>query len=253
METPSFLNKLNNIFGNFTQRILRKSKDKDPIRTHFNNTQSSTWNWVFYGDSITHGVAHTHGWRSFPEIFQERVRWELKKQADIIINTAYSGQTAYNLSKNDHFKKFVACYNPNVVFLLVGINDISLPNASIDKYKQNLNSIVRQIRKLGAIPIIQNYPPIAKSENLDYIRIYELLPKYNEVIKDIAKDNKAIFIDHWSYWKNNCKSLDSWLGETIHQGAQGHLAMAINIFKELGIYSEDSQCSKVLEITKDSL
>ena len=79
------------------------------------------------------------------------------------------------------------------------------------------------------------------------------MPQYNEVIKDIAKDNKAIFIDHWSYWKNNCKSLDSWLSETIHPGAQGHLAMAINIFKELGIYSEDSQCSKVLEITKDSL
>src|SRR5262245_38050003 len=40
--------------------------------------------WVFTGDSITHGALHTRGWRSYPEHFAERVRWELKRMRDIV-------------------------------------------------------------------------------------------------------------------------------------------------------------------------
>ncbi|HEU5326569.1 MAG TPA: hypothetical protein VFU78_00670, partial [Thermomicrobiales bacterium] len=35
--------------------------------------------WVFAGDSITHGAAHTIGWRDYTELFGERVRWELRR------------------------------------------------------------------------------------------------------------------------------------------------------------------------------
>ena len=52
------------------------------------------WCWLFYGDSITHGAAHTHGWRSFPEIFAERVRWEIHHMHDVVINTGISGNTS---------------------------------------------------------------------------------------------------------------------------------------------------------------
>src|SRR5580704_17629260 len=47
--------------------------------------------WVFTGDSITHGALHTKGWRSYPEHFAERVRWEMKRMRDIVINTGISG------------------------------------------------------------------------------------------------------------------------------------------------------------------
>ena len=35
--------------------------------------------WVFTGDSITHGAAHTIGWRDYTELFDERARWELRR------------------------------------------------------------------------------------------------------------------------------------------------------------------------------
>ena len=57
----------------------KKTAALNKIAEHIKNRGKQQWTWVFYGDSITHGAAHTHGWRSFPEIFQERVRWELKK------------------------------------------------------------------------------------------------------------------------------------------------------------------------------
>ena len=97
---------------------------KERLATHFNTQDAPGWNWVFYGDSITHGAAHTHGWRSFPEIFHERVRWELKKSNDIVINTAYSGQTAFNLSQKEYFTSHVSRFSPDAVFLLIGTNDI---------------------------------------------------------------------------------------------------------------------------------
>ena len=54
--------------------------------------------WVFVGDSITHGAKHTFGARSYPEIFGERIRWELRRVRDVIINTAISGNTATDTS-----------------------------------------------------------------------------------------------------------------------------------------------------------
>src|SRR6478609_7274434 len=33
--------------------------------------------WVFTGDSITQGAKHTLGYRSYPEIFSERIRFEM--------------------------------------------------------------------------------------------------------------------------------------------------------------------------------
>ena len=33
--------------------------------------------WLFTGDSITHVAKHTGGYRSYPELFSERIRWEL--------------------------------------------------------------------------------------------------------------------------------------------------------------------------------
>lgn len=53
--------------------------------------------WLFTGDSITQGAKWTGGSRPFSEIFSERIRWELSRPRDIIINTAISGNKTTNL------------------------------------------------------------------------------------------------------------------------------------------------------------
>src|SRR5688572_4256077 len=53
--------------------------------------------WVFTGDSITHGALHTKGWRSYPEHFAERVRWEMRRMRDVVINTGISGDRSGGL------------------------------------------------------------------------------------------------------------------------------------------------------------
>ncbi|MBO8584206.1 SGNH/GDSL hydrolase family protein, partial [Staphylococcus aureus] len=48
-------------------------------------------NWLITGDSITHGLVHTQGGRSYPEHLHELIRGELARVRDIVINSAISG------------------------------------------------------------------------------------------------------------------------------------------------------------------
>ncbi|MBR9777574.1 MAG: SGNH/GDSL hydrolase family protein, partial [Cytophagales bacterium] len=73
--------------------------------------------WVFTGDSITHGAKHTHGYRSYPEIFSERIRWELGRVRDLVINTGISGNTSRNIL--DDFEWRVKQFKPNVGSIMI--------------------------------------------------------------------------------------------------------------------------------------
>ena len=52
--------------------------------------------WLFYGDSITQGVKHCGGSKNYSEIFSERVRYELGRKKDIVINSGISGNQPKN-------------------------------------------------------------------------------------------------------------------------------------------------------------
>ena len=66
-------------------RIKQKLKSKKPVK------------WLFYGDSITQGVVHTNGFRDYTQLFAERVRCDLGRRQDIVINTAVFGNTICDL------------------------------------------------------------------------------------------------------------------------------------------------------------
>ena len=102
-----------NLIDDFSQ------EDKMIIKTLLEDKES--FNWVFTGNSITQGAKHTHGMRSYPEIFAERVRWEMHRSNDFIINTGISGNTTQNIL-ND-FDKRVNQFKPKVVVLMIGTND----------------------------------------------------------------------------------------------------------------------------------
>src|SRR5262249_54964759 len=77
--------------------------------------------WVFTGDSITHGALFTEGWRSFVEHFAERVRWELRRFDDVVINTGVCGEHTGGLLEN--LERRALRFGPDVVFVLLGMND----------------------------------------------------------------------------------------------------------------------------------
>lgn len=220
-------------------------KDLEVISAHLKSNGSTPWTWVFYGDSITHGAAHTRGFRAFPEIFAERIRWEMRLLYDVIINTGISGQSTTNLLNEKHYEWRVRRFKPDVVLILIGTNDIvKLKDA--DKYRSNLLELVRRVRNDGAIPVLQTYGHILHiPENDNYMLRYEKMPEYNQIIRQTAVNESIILVDHEKYWRENApdeKTLRLWQGEAIHPGGKGHLEMAKLIFQTLNIFDPQSPC-----------
>ena len=221
--------------------------DLNRIREHFAAEDKTPWCWLFFGDSITHGAAHTHGWRSFPEIFAERIRWEIQHRQDIVINTGISGNTSDDLLREYDWR--CRHWQPQVVFLLIGMNDIvKLDN--IDLFRRNLFRLVRQVREDGAIPILQTYGTIQKkTDSAKNIKRFMERPAYNNIIRQIAEDESVILVDHDRHWREfsaDPEALAARLGEPIHPGALGHLEMAKEIFRKFDIYdAEANSCNPV--------
>lgn len=206
------------------EKIKKLLKQEDPVI------------WLFTGDSITQGAKHTAGYRSYPEIFAERVRWEMPRRRDVIINTAISGNVAENII-ND-FQWRVEQFKPAVVSLMIGTNDAAYPAISPEIFETNLRSFVNKIRSIGAVPVLHTPNCIKVNEDPQRLR----LPAFIPVIRKVAEDNKIILVDNWSYWtdaKNNASAnpgFDGWLDDPVHPNHKGHSEIAKLLFKTLDIF-----------------
>jgi lysophospholipase L1-like esterase len=199
--------------------------------------------WVFTGDSITHGASHTHGERSYPEHFAERIRWELDRRRDVVINTGISGDTAQGILKD--FEHRVARFKPEVVSLMIGMNDCARGPQMRDQFEANLRELVHRIRAAGAVPILHTTNPI--DTNRETKR--NDLPAYDEIIAKVAKAEHVVLVDHWSHWRREPSWLQEWLNDPIHPNARGHREFARLMFRALEIYDEKSPTCQPVDKT----
>ena len=208
------------------EKITGLLQKKDPLK------------WIFTGDSITAGVKHTYGKRSYPEVFSERLRWEMKRSRDHIINTGISGNTTRSIVEDFNWR--IKQYNPSVVSLMFGTNDCADGrNISLQLFKTNLDYLVSGIRALGAIPILQTPNLIITDKAPERSSLH----KYVEVIKSVAEEQKVILVDNWEYWKqaivktSQAKVFKEWLNDPLHPNGGGHAEIARLMFRELGIFN----------------
>jgi lysophospholipase L1-like esterase len=190
--------------------------------------------WVFAGDSITHGAKHTFGARSYPEIFGERLRWEMKRMRDVIINTAISGNTSADILGDYDWR--IGQFSPAAVFIMIGTNDASVKkNISLESYRRNLEELVGRIRADKAIPVLQT-PNIILTEKAVG---RELLKDYVTVIREVAASRGTILVDHWAYWTErlqaNVLEVHKWMNDELHPNGRGHDEMARHLFRTLDI------------------
>ncbi|MPQ44532.1 GDSL-type esterase/lipase family protein [Clostridium tarantellae] len=196
-------------------------------------------NIVFAGDSITHGIHHLKGYRSYSEHFNERLRGEeiggILKNDSFVINTGVSSATTKDCLRG--FNTWVETYNPDIVFLTFGMNDCTA--MSVNEYKENLKTLVNKVRELGAIPIIQTINTTNGSRENE-------LPPFMEGARDVSKELDVFLIDHNKYWSDLGKDITNpWMGDAIHPNETGHLELVKLIFRELQLDTEDSYTNKL--------
>jgi acyl-CoA thioesterase-1 len=195
--------------------------------------------WIFTGDSITHGAKHTAGQRSYPQIFEERLRWELARTRDWVINTGISSQTTAAILQD--FEWRVSRFQPSVVSLMIGTNDCAKAELSPAVFEKNLIAIIEKVRALNAVPILHTPNPIIL--NLSPER--KTLPDYVNVIRQVAGSAKVLLVDNHEYWeKRQSKFLNDiyrqWLNDRLHPNAVGHQQIARLLFKTLNMFDPEA-------------
>lgn len=196
--------------------------------------------WVITGDSITQGAKWVGRERAYPELIQERIRWEMKRRRDFFINSGISGERAAGLLAD--FEWRVLRFRPDVVSIMIGMNDSIKGPAGREAFGGELREMIRLVRAAGALPILHRTNPVDPQPldaNNTSSRQRADLPAYNEIIAQVAHETNTILIDHWARWQEaqpTTAALREWLADPIHPNGAGHRQFAIEFFRTLGCY-----------------
>lgn len=193
--------------------------------------------WLFYGDSITHGSVYTFGCRDYTELFSERVRTELGRNMDVVINTAISGHNTENLIEGFDWR--VKQFAPDVVFLMIGMNDCSsdLKELTVEKFGENLKTLCDSCKELGSIVVLQTTSAIFPNTAPDRI---DNLPKYMQMLRDVAEQENLLLVDHAKYWEENTEKHYLWMANEFHPNQYGHRVFVRELLKTLDLFDAES-------------
>lgn len=185
--------------------------------------------WVFAGDSITQGAEHTGGARSYPQHFEERLRYERGRVDDLVVNAAASGESSDDLLAA--FDRRVARFRPAVVLVMIGTNDAAGLVAETT-FRENLAAIVARTRATGAIPVLQTPPPVTPA-----VINRPRLDAYVAAIREAAAACDVALVDHHAAWmgRGDGAAPSAWMADGLHPNARGHAAMAATLFEVLGL------------------
>jgi lysophospholipase L1-like esterase len=206
--------------------------------------------WIFLGDSITQGVHHTRGRRGYVEHFAERVRGELGRRSDAVINSGVSATTTDDLLPEFHWR--AGRFAPDVVFVMFGTNDQTAGPDGIRGFRYRLDQIVQRSRDVGAMVVLQTPPPVeAEGE-----RSPELAEAYAQAVRQVGDDLGVLVVDHAAAWREAAQregaaaAPDGWLDDTFHPSARGHHELALTLFDGLGIADAASEvCSLDVDVS----
>jgi lysophospholipase L1-like esterase len=198
--------------------------------------------WVFTGDNTIQGAFYTAGQRSCVEIFSERLRAELRRSMDVVINSGISGDTVpYALST---LRWRALRFKPDIVVVSLGLNDAKAGVPGLEQFTEQMQELLDEIRTQGAIPLLILPHPICVSA----ISNREALPHYVEALKAVAVRDEVPCVDHWSDWQKHWPS-QSATRKRLHEGrmhlnAESHRHLATLLFETLGIFDPQSATCK---------
>lgn len=197
--------------------------------------------WVMTGDSITHGLIHTRGARSYVEHLHELIRGDLGRVQDVVINTAITGWRAQLIV--DDFERRVAVWRPDVVTLMIGTNDCTTvwldPIVEVPEFRASVAEFVSRVRELDAIPVLQTPPTIDLLRAPDRERIGEFV----QAIREVAASENVVLVDQHAAFEDFAKGTGPgneghpWglLDDAFHPNADGHALLALELARGLGL------------------
>ena len=188
--------------------------------------------WVLVGDNSTSGNGATYGYKNYGEYFEERIRWELRGNPMInreryVINSGVDGADSESINTN--FDKWIAEFDPEIVFIMIGGSEKGTPK----EFEANLKEIIEKVRDIGALVMLQT-PVLQENDITEYVN----------VILKVAKEFNVPVVDHYNTWieleKSNPHIKETFLNEDYRLNHRGHLRVAQDMMKALKVFDSNS-------------
>lgn len=216
--------------------LASNNAELQQIRTLLRQDEPLTW--IFTGDSITQGAVATRGCRSYSELFSERVRWEMRRLRDLVINAGAAGTRAEGLLQDLQWR--VLRFRPDVVAMMLGIGDSKAGPAGRNAFRETLQRTVEAVRAEGGRPVLQTPNKVDLQQSPQHAD----LPAYVDILRAVANSGDVPLIDHWAHWEQMLADrihLRSWLAsDGIHPGIYGHRELAKLLMAEFEILDANS-------------
>lgn len=177
------------------------------------------------GDSLTSGLYATHEQATFVSILGEMTGAKIGRRAAARLSNAV-------LVWNE-----VKAWNPDIVIIEVGLNDVAHRDAiDLSTWKSTYIGLVMSMQQAGKRVLICNTFWFGLQPSSP---IYQPYVDYNEVIRQVAAETGATYVDIWSNTHNcdECVSTPEQLsyfnphyhGDYFHPSDNGHKRIAETI------------------------
>mgnify|MGYP004494787667 FL=1 len=207
------------LFFDHSEKVKVVTKKEEVVEKVVDN------NYLFLGDSITEQYDLKEYYEDYP-----------------VVNSGVSGD--YTSSIVENMKKRVYDYNPSKVFLLIGINDLR-NRKDVSEIVSNTKEIIKLIKENRPYSEIylESIYPINKTDDdkiSDSVRDIEFdnekIIEVNDLLKDLAKDEKITYVDLYNKLIDDDGNLNiSYTKDGLHISSEGYEC----ITKELMKYIKD--------------
>lgn len=203
--------------------------------------------WVITGDSITHGLVHTQGERSYPDHLHELIRGDLARTRDIVINSGISGHRITDILED--WDRRVAAWSPDVVTLMIGTNDCATgegrPFTSPENFATAVGDFVARVRERGAIPVLLTPPTVDVHNAPERVRSSE----FADAVRRVASQQAVILADIDARFAEIGAGAMPWrlMSDPFHPNAEGHALIALLLSEALELNPEPSRTTRRLE------
>lgn len=196
--------------------------------------KSKIWNYVAIGDSLTAGAGASAVKQSLPAQLAEKISVEDGVPVNVI-NLGMPGATSFDILGNKLAD--VSTYNPDLITVFIGTNDIH-NFVPIDQFKKNLNQTILDLKASSKAKIYLIELPYIGANDLilpPYDLYFKLqIQRYNQALAEVAKlnDVKLIELYDGSKLKLNSES-DMYSLDRFHPSDKGYELWANLIYDQL--------------------
>jgi lysophospholipase L1-like esterase len=194
---------------------------------------------LFQGDSITDGnrgrnykdLNHILG-HGYPFSIASRIGYDFPGRNLTFVNRGISGNRVTSLA--DRWKVDCLDLNPDVLSILVGINDTSsnignnpMMQVTLQKYDEVYRSLLNQVVKQNPdILFVLNQPFVFRhpSTEKNWEERYKDVIERQKIVEEISFDYKAVFVRLQDVFNEACKRAPAeyWIWDGIHPTVCGH-------------------------------